>query len=111
MYFALHIILDKNNFFFLGGSCYINGQTLNIVRSLSMKWQTKNLVPQTMIEQNTTVCGLHLGMLFDTNPKKIHYIMEELFKMLKNKLIKPMIHEILPFDDVSKKNIYKHILY
>ncbi|XP_060873691.1 synaptic vesicle membrane protein VAT-1 homolog isoform X1 [Metopolophium dirhodum] len=84
----------------IGGSCYINGETLKIVRSLSMKWQTKNLVPQTMIEQNITVCGLHLGMLFDSNPKKIHYIMEELLKMLKNKLIKPTIHEILPFDNV-----------
>jgi len=96
---------------FLGGSCYINGETLKIVRSLSMKWQTKNLVPQTMIEQNITVCGLHLGMLFDSNPKKIHYIMEELLKMLKNKLIKPTIHEILPFDNVSKNNTYKYKTY
>lgn len=84
----------------IGGSCYINGETLQIVRSLAMKWQTKNLVPQSMIEQNITVCGLHLGMLFDSNPNKIHYIMKELFKMLKNKLIKPTIHEILPFDNV-----------
>jgi len=76
-----------------------------------MKWQTKNLVPQTMIEQNITVCGLHLGMLFDSNPKKIHYIMEELLKMLKNKLIKPTIHEILPFDNVSKNNTYKYKTY
>ncbi|XP_025200044.1 synaptic vesicle membrane protein VAT-1 homolog [Melanaphis sacchari] len=84
----------------IGGSCYINGETLKIVRSLAMKWQTKNLVPQTMIERNITVSGLHLGMLFDSNPNKIHHIMEELFKMLKNKLIKPIIHEILPIDNV-----------
>jgi len=76
-----------------------------------MKWQTKNLVPQSMIEQNITVCGLHLGMLFDSNPNKIHYIMKELFKMLKNKLIKPTIHEILPFDNVSKKSVYKYVHY
>lgn len=84
----------------IGGSCYINGDTLKILRSLSMKWQTKNLVPQTMIEQNITVCGLHLGILFDSDPKKILHIMEKLFKMLENKLIKPTIHEILPFDNV-----------
>lgn len=65
-------------------------------------WQTKNLVPQTMIEHNITVSGLHLGLLFDSNPYKIHYIMEELFRMLKDKLIKPSIYEILPFDKVGK---------
>lgn len=69
-----------------------------------MMWQTKNLVPQTIVERNITVSGLHLGLLFDTCPKKIHYIMGELFKMLENKLIKPIICNILPFDDVSKKH-------
>lgn len=86
---------------YLGGSCYIKGDTLNICRSLSMKWQTKNVVPQTMIENNITVSGLHLGLLFDSSPNKIHFIMEELFKMLKNKSIQPVIHDILPFDSVS----------
>lgn len=71
-----------------------------------MKWQTKNLVPQTMIETNISVSGLHLGLLFESNPNKIHYIMKELFKMLQNKLIKPTIHEILPFDNVSIKYLY-----
>lgn len=66
-------------------------------------WQTKNLVPQTMVEQNITVSGLHLGLLFDTNPKKIHYIMGELFNMLENKLIKPIISDIVSFDNVSRK--------
>lgn len=70
-----------------------------------MKWQTKSLVPQTMIETNISVSGLHLGLLFESNPNKIHYIMKELFKMLQTKLIKPTIHEILPFDNVSIKNI------
>jgi len=86
---------------FLGGSCYINGDTLNIFRALSIKWRTKNVVPQTMIEHNITVSGLHLGLLFDSNLNKIHHIMEELFKMLKNKLIKPTIYKVLPFDNVS----------
>lgn len=66
-------------------------------------WKTKNVVPQTIIEQNITVSGLHLGLLFDSNPYKIHYIMEELFKMLKSKLIKPSIYDILPFDKVNQK--------
>lgn len=68
-----------------------------------MMWQTKNLVPQTMVERNITVSGLHLGLLFDTNPKKIHYIMGKLFKMLENKSIKPIISDIVSFDNVSKK--------
>lgn len=67
-----------------------------------MKWQTKNVIPQTIIEHNITVSGVHLGLLFDSNPSKIHYIMGELFKMLKNKLITPIIYKILPFDNVSK---------
>lgn len=92
-------------FFFIGGSCYINGDTLSMFRALSIKWKTKNVVPQTMVEQNIIVSGLHLGLLFDSNPNKIHYIMEELFKMLKNKLIKPTIYEVLPFDNVSKKYV------
>lgn len=68
-----------------------------------MKWQTKNLVPQTIIERNITVSGLHLGLLFDSNPTQIHSIMSELFKMLNNNLIKPSIYQIFPFDDVSMK--------
>lgn len=98
------IIINKITFLIVGGSCYINGDTLNIFRSLFLKWQTINLVPETMIEQNITVSGLHLGLLFDSNPNKIHYIMEELFKMLDNNLIKPTIYEIIPFDNVSKNN-------
>lgn len=98
------IIINKITFLIVGGSCYINGDTLNIFRSLSLKWQTKNLVPETMIEQNITVSGLHLGLLFDSNPNKIHYIMEKLFKMLDNNLIKPTIYEIIHFDNVSKNN-------
>jgi len=70
-------------------------------RALSIKWRTKNIAPQTMIEHNITVSGLHLGLLFDSNMNKIHHIMEELFKMLKNKLIKPTIYEVLSFDNVS----------
>lgn len=72
-------------------------------RSMALKWQTKNLVPQTIIENNITVSGIHLGLLFDSNPKKIRDIMEELFKMIKDKLIKPKIHTTLPFEEVSKK--------
>lgn len=93
--------------FFSGGSCYINGDTLNMLRALSIKWQTKNVVPQTIIEHNVSISGLHLGLLFDSNPNKIHYIMKELFNMLKNKLIKPTIYDVLPFDNVSKKYLYK----
>lgn len=70
---------------------------------MALKWQTKNLVPKTMIENNITVSGLHLGLLFDTNPKKIQDIMEELFQMMKDKLIKPKIHTTLPFEEVSLK--------
>lgn len=81
-------------------------------RSLSIKWQTKNIVPQVMIEQNITTSGLHLGLLFDSDSKKIHYIMEKLFKMLKDKLIKPTIYKVLPFNDVSKiYYLYYNILY
>lgn len=58
-----------------------------------------------MIERNITVSGLHLGLLFDSNPNKIHYIMNELFKMLEINLIKPSIHQIFPFNDVSMANI------
>ncbi|VVC32835.1 Hypothetical protein CINCED_3A000324 [Cinara cedri] len=84
----------------IGGSCYINGDKLNMFRSMALKWQTKNLVPRTMIENNISVSGLHLGLLFETNPTKIRDIMEELFQMMKDKLIKPKIHTTLPFEEV-----------
>jgi NADPH:quinone reductase-like Zn-dependent oxidoreductase len=76
-----------------------------------LKWQTKNLVPETMIEKNISVSGLHLGLLFDSNPNKIHNIMDELFKMLEDKLIKPIIYKILLFDDVSKKYLFDCSFY
>lgn len=74
-------------------------------RSLSIKCQTKDLVPERIIEHNITVSGLHLGFLFDSNPNKIHYIMNELFKMLENNKIKPSIYQVIPFDDVSISDI------
>lgn len=83
-------------------------------RSLSIKCQTKDLVPERIIEHNITVSGLHLGFLFDSNPNKIHYIMNELFKMLENNKIKPSIYQVIPFDDVSITDIItlnKNIIY
>jgi len=102
MFETIKYIFINIVYFILGGSCYINGDTINVLRSLSTKWKTKNVDPQTMIEHNITISGLHLGNLFDSNPNKIHVIIEDLFRMMKDKLIRPTIYKILPFDNVSE---------
>ncbi|XP_050547833.1 synaptic vesicle membrane protein VAT-1 homolog [Daktulosphaira vitifoliae] len=102
----------------IGGSTFIHGDTLNIIKTLYTNWQTKNIHPRSVIELNISISGVHLGLIFDSDPQKINSIMTKLFKMLKMGYIKPIIFETVNFENVieaqkllsERKNFGKVIL-
>ncbi|XP_050440447.1 synaptic vesicle membrane protein VAT-1 homolog isoform X2 [Adelges cooleyi] len=102
----------------IGASTYINGDTLNTLKAMSVKWRTKSIDPEKIIQRNICVSGLHLGELFDSDANKIHDVMHKLFDMIENGQIKPVIFDTVHFDRVveaqqilaERKNIGKVLL-
>ncbi|XP_026677838.1 uncharacterized protein LOC103507234, partial [Diaphorina citri] len=61
----------------------------------------KNTVEELdLVMNNKAVCGLHVGLLCENAPQRLNDIMEDLFKMCRDKEIEPIIHDVYSFDEI-----------
>ncbi|KAI5755836.1 hypothetical protein M8J77_020033 [Diaphorina citri] len=61
----------------------------------------KNTVEELdLVMNNKAVCGLHVGLLCENAPQRLNDIMEDLFKMCRDKEIEPVIHDTYSFDEI-----------
>lgn len=58
-----------------------------------------------LVMNNKAVCGLHVGLLCENAPQRLNDIMEDLFKMCRDKEIEPVIHDVYSFDEVMTMKI------
>lgn len=78
----------------------------------------KDISPLSLIMNNRSVSGLHLGVLAEKDPLKLKSTLDTLFCLLKDGKIKPKIDSIWPIEDVvfatkklgERRNIGKVLL-
>lgn len=95
-----------------------NDKKLSTISLLKAWWNMKDISPLSLIMNNRSVSGLHLGVLAEKDPLKLKSTLDTLFCLLKDGKIKPKIDSIWPIEDVvfatkklgERRNIGKVLL-
>ncbi|GIY70364.1 synaptic vesicle membrane protein VAT-1 homolog [Caerostris darwini] len=102
----------------IGISSMIDGEKVNILKSLKVWWQTKNISIRDIVQNNHAICGLSINNIFETDPNMFKTTLDKIMNLYQEGKIKPRIDSIWSFDEVieatkcmvERKNIGKIIL-
>jgi len=77
-----------------------NDKKLSKLTLLKAWWNMKEISPTSLIVNNRAVAGLHLGILAERQPHKIHKALETVLALLKDGKIQPKVDSVWPLEDV-----------
>ncbi|KAF2897023.1 hypothetical protein ILUMI_09139 [Ignelater luminosus] len=77
-----------------------NDKKLSALTLLKAWWNMKEISPTSLIVNNRSVSGLHLGILAQKERTKICETLDTLFVLMREGKIKPKIDSIWPLEDV-----------
>ncbi|KAF5285918.1 hypothetical protein FQA39_LY04379 [Lamprigera yunnana] len=95
-----------------------NDKQLSLFNMFKVWWQTKDVEAADLILNNRCVSGLHLGVLAEKEPLKVHEALEKMFSLLRTEKIKPIIYHTLTVEEIvtaskilaERKNVGKVLL-
>ncbi|CAH0564081.1 unnamed protein product [Brassicogethes aeneus] len=95
-----------------------NENKLSTLSLLKLWWTTKTISPESLIMNNRTCSGLHLGTLMELEPQKVDLALKKILGMLNDGKINPRIHCTYPLEEIvsatkdlaNRKNIGKVLL-
>lgn len=79
----------------------VSGDTMSAWKILKTWWNLKNIKVIDLIMGNISVAGFNLSNIAQRQPFKLHGIIDKILELHSKGKIKPKIHAVYSFDNVS----------
>lgn len=92
-----------------GANCVVHEDNDKVDEAMKHLAMASSVSLQDLVVGNKAVCGLHLGTLLGSSSEVVAQAVQYIFHLCQEGTIKPRIHAVFPFNQVSIFNYIIHI--